>query len=344
MNISQTLYDTSQLDLEIAHRVDAFFRNKYRTCHLSGAYLIAKDQRLHMGSIGEKSTLESPHIEINDVFQLASVSKFITSLIVLRMYEQGKLKLTDMVTKYFPEFPYKNVSIHQLLSHRSGLPEYTYLSDSGWAGDSVWKSNLDAVELLSQSKQPAYFSPGKKFDYSNSNYMMLAAICERIEMKPFYQIVQSQIAIPFELKSLHAYNPKSKVSNQYPIVGMRGNHKAIEPHLLDGVLGDKSIYSNVWDLYKLGFLFMNKHIIADSTQKKMLMPYSQTKIQQHYGYGLRRTKLDDGSTWYFHNGWWHGFRSYFWMNLKSKEMVIVLTNRLKCGFLNPRDIIWLMHK
>ena len=89
---------------------------------------------------------------------------------------------------------------------------------------------------------------------------------------------------------------------------------------------------------------MAHNIINANTLKEMTKPHIKVKNNQYYGYGIRVTVLDNGDIWHYHNGWWHGFRSYFWFNLKTKETIVILTNRLKCGFLNPRDIISLMHQ
>jgi CubicO group peptidase (beta-lactamase class C family) len=334
----------TKLDERISHRVDTFFENKYKSCKLSGAYLVAKGNAIHTGAIGNRSYLNSGKVQDTDVFQLASVSKFITSLLILQLVEKNYITVNDTIQKFYPDFTYKNITINNLLSHTSGLPEYTYLTDTAWGDDSTYRNNQDAIKLLSNSGINAYFKPNQRFNYSNSNYMILAGIAEKVLNKPFTKIIEEYIYKPYNLQKLHVYQPKKLLNSQYPVKGMRGDHSLVKPHLLDGIIGDKSIYANVSDLYKLTQAFLNNRIVNSQTKYQILSPKTKVRKNQYYGYGIRITKLENGDIWHYHNGWWHGFRSYLWFNHKTKDMVIILTNRLKCGFLNPRDVIWLMQK
>lgn len=341
---SKNILDTIALDEILSYRVDTFFKNREKGCQLSGAYLVAKGNKVHSGSIGYRDYLNGSRVMNSDVFQLASVSKFITSLVILKLEEDKLLNLNDSVQKYFPKFTYRGITISNLLTHTSGLPEYTYLTDTAWGDDTLYRTNKDAINLLSTCGLEAYYPPNYKFNYCNSNFMILAGIAEKIINLPFREIVKKYITDPSGLENLHIYNPGKKISSEYLVKGMRGNHSLVKPHLLDGIVGDKSVYSNAWDLYLLGQKFLNNQILNSPTKYKILKPRVKVKTNQYYGFGIRMTRLDNGEIWHYHNGWWHGFRSYFWFNQKTKEMVVILTNRLKCGFLNPRDIIWLLQK
>ncbi len=334
--------DTATLDPGVAYRVDTFFRNRYRGCQLSGQYLFSRNDSIHINSFGPAAARNGDAIRNTDVFQIASVSKFITALVITRLMDMDKLRPEDSVQTYLPGFPYQGITIHHLLTHTSGIPEYMYLTDTAWAEDSLIRTNKDATDLLMDRPIDPYYLPGKRFDYCNSNYMLLAHIAERIAQAPFKELVRKYIKAPIGLDSLHVYDPNSRRIDEYPVRGMRGNHTFIPEHPLNHISGDKGIFINVWELFQIYKAFDANRLVSFQGKKRMLRPYVRAKNNQYYGYGIRSTVLDNGEAWNFHNGWWRGYRSYFWFNIEKNECFIVLTNRLKCGFLNTRDLILLL--
>ena len=108
------------------------------------------------------------------MFQLASVSKQFTAAAILILYEDNKLDLDDKVITYFPNFPYQEVSIRQLLNHTSGLPKYFWLAEHKWDEDHA-PSNGEMMDLISKHDVQRFFSPGANFDYSNIKSMSFEA-------------------------------------------------------------------------------------------------------------------------------------------------------------------------
>ena len=334
---------TSALSKSIIYKVDTFFHNRSWD-NLSGAFLFSKGDKVYSNAFGKAGFLNGKDVKKEDVFQLASVSKFITSLCILRLVEDGKLKLTDTIENILPDFAYKNITIHHLLTHSSGLPEYIYFTDTGWSGDTDTKKNIDAYQVLNNCNEPAYFKPGERFNYKNSNYMLLAYISELKIGMPFSQVVAKYIKEPLGLDSLHVYDMENRKLGDYSIWGMRGDHSYIPDNPLNNINGDKGIYTNVFELFKIYKALRANKLINEKSKELLFTPHMQVKKvnPQFYGYGIRKTKLSNGETWYFHNGWWHGFRSYFWFNPDQDKSVILFTNRLKGGFLNTGEMIDLL--
>jgi CubicO group peptidase (beta-lactamase class C family) len=334
---------TSSLDTLTQLRIDEFILSRSRYNNLSGAFLFAKGDKFYANAFGKARYLNGKDVQVKDVFQLASVSKLITSLCVLKLVEEGVLNLSDTVGNLIPNFNYRDITIHQLLTHTSGLPEYTYLTDRAWFGDYSTKCNQDAYHVLNESGQPAYFNPGRRFNYRNTNYMLLAYIVELKTELSFPDIVTKYITKPAGLDSLHVYEKDKRTIKEYPVWGMRGNRGFIPGHSLNHICGDKSIYANVYDLFTLYKALMEDKILNEQSRKLLLTPYIQVKRSnpQFYCYGLRKVELNSG-VWYFHNGWWHGYRSYFWFNPKKNQCAILLTNRLKGGFVNTKEMISLL--
>lgn len=329
-------------DLQSQYTFDTFFSKHNRLNKLSGQYLFASKDKVYFNSFGKMAELDGTDIGKFDVFQIASVSKFITSLCIGRLVEDGMLSFKDTIQKFLPHFKYENITIHHLLSHTSGLPEYIYLTDTAWLYDSTPKTNQDAYKVLTNCPLHAYHAPGTCFDYCNSNYMILAFIAEQITAKPFSQIVNDYIKIPLGLDSLHVYEPNDRIIEQYNVKGMRGNHALIHDHFLNHISGDKGIFINVYELFIIYKAFKANAIVTKKTRRTILCAHAKVKTNQSYGYGIRLKTMDNGERWNYHNGWWRGYRSYFWFNLKQDKCIIVFTNRLKGGFLNTNDLLNLL--
>jgi len=336
--------DTSALPAIYQYRLDSFIANHSKGNNLSGQFLVAKGNKVYRNSFGKARYLNGADITNQDVFQIASVSKFITALCIVKMIEKKLISANDTVSNILTDFPYPNITIHHLLSHSSGLCEYTHLTDTDWAKDTCIKCNLDGYNTLICCGKPLTFEPGKRYRYCNSNFMVLANIAEKKLNMPFEDIVQKYIATPLGLDSLHVYNVAKRPLASYPVWGMRGDHSYIPDHRLNNISGDKSIFLNVYELFIIYKAFKNNKIVSRKYKKLMLEEHSKVRYNQYYGYGIRKITLDNGETWNYHNGWWHGFRSYFWFNLKDDKCVILLTNRLKGGFINTKAMVELLEE
>src|SRR5690606_37893994 len=126
-------------------------------------------------------------------FEMASVSKPLTATAILLLKEQGKIRLDQTVNDFFPDFPYPGVTIKQLLTHRSGLPNYIYFVDGIWKNKRKPLSNLDVIDLLEKHKPARYNEPDARFLYNNSNFMMLAAIIQKVSGQTFPVFMQEHV-------------------------------------------------------------------------------------------------------------------------------------------------------
>src|SRR5690606_1366306 len=112
-------------------------------------------------------------LKITAQFELASVSKPLTATGVLKLLEAGKIKLEQTVDEFFPDFPYPNITIKLLLTHRSGLTNYLYFTDQKeiWPDKRKGMSNAAVMDLLAKHKPDKYANPDVRFFYNNTNYM-----------------------------------------------------------------------------------------------------------------------------------------------------------------------------
>ena len=130
-------------------KINSFFNKKYKNRVFNGNILFAeKGQIITSNSYGYSNFRNKEKLTKNHSFQLASVSKPFTAIAILQLIEKGEIYLNDSLQKFFPNFPYKKITIHQLLSHRSGMSKYThfcYAPDSIWPDKNLTINNKDVI-------------------------------------------------------------------------------------------------------------------------------------------------------------------------------------------------------
>lgn len=149
-------------------------------------------------------------LKTTDIFELASLSKQFTSMIIMMLQEEGKLQYNDPVEKYLV-IPYQGITIRHLLTHTSGLPDYQAIMDTHWDKQKV-AGNKDILEYLNQYAPPKVFEPGTKYEYSNTGYVLLASIAEKASGKDFIDLCRSRIFLPLNMHSTDIRTLEKKAS------------------------------------------------------------------------------------------------------------------------------------
>ncbi|MBP5563658.1 MAG: beta-lactamase family protein [Bacteroidales bacterium] len=124
----------------------------------------------------------------NTLFDLASISKQFTAVSILQLCSQGLIDLNDTITQYFPDLPYKGVTIKHLLTHTSGIPEYFKFKYTLY-GSTAFVDNQQLLRVLEKQKYAKTFPTGTKFEYVNTNYAILAALVAQVSGVPFEEYV-----------------------------------------------------------------------------------------------------------------------------------------------------------
>lgn len=308
--------------------IDSIVERKCRSGNFSGVVLIGqKDSVLYERACGYANIKEKLPITDTTAFQLASVSKQFTAVAILQLYERGKLRLTDSVAKYLPGFPYPDITIHQLLIHRSGLPNYHYLCDRKPMLDDPYFSNQQIVAELIEANAGRYFLPNRRFQYSNTGYAVLAAVVEAVSGLKFEVYLQRNIFEP--LKMSHTFTYRAMQSVTYPprATGYVRRRTPADDNYLDHFLGDKGIYSTANDLMKWDQgLYSGKIINADTLQLAFQPMGRRIRFGTNYGYGWRITTYADTIPIQFHSGWWHGFKTMLVRVPQDTATIVVLRN------------------
>lgn len=292
----------------------------------SGTVLIYKDGRIFEKAYGYRDYGHKAKMETTDIFQLASVSKTVTSVATLLLVQDGKLNLDSQVSNYLEDFPYAGVTVRQLLSHRSGLANYIYYTDTFWRDTGRCMNNDDFYNFMCKCKPKPYLDPGVSFSYCNTNFAFLAVLVERVSGMPFYQFVEEKIFKPCGMRNSFYYGHKPKRITGQVLVGRYEKYDYTDPYYLDGVLGDKSLYSCVDDLFMFHKALSDGRLVNDSLMRDMQTPsYRHNIFGGSYGLGFRLQDTPLGQ-WTYHNGWWRGFWTFFWNRFDKKACFIILTN------------------
>lgn len=323
----QTKIDSIKYKAEI-YRLDTLFTKLHKANIFNGNVLIAKGKNIiYKKSFGY--SIKSNNVLLNDtsLFQLASVSKVITGIATLLLYEQGKLKLETNVSDILLGFPYKNITIKNLLSHRSGLPNYTYFCNDYLSNTECNLNNQKVLDIMIKYKPKAYLKPDLRFNYSNTNYVLLALIIEKISQKKFSTFLQDELFKPLGMK--HSYTALNiDTTKEHVTCGYTHKFSCVANDRYDGVVGDKGIYTTTFDLFLLSTALYQNKLLNQNTQKMAFEPYSPEKKISNYGFGWRMKNMNDIEKEVFHNGWWHGYRTSFHRRLNDSLTVIVLSNKL----------------
>ena len=330
----KSLITITEFEKKAIIRLDSLFAVNVSEHEFNGTVLIAKRGRIiYKRLFGFQTKKPAKFLTDSSAFQLASTSKTFTSTGILMLYEQGKLSLDDSLQKYFPELPYKNITLKLLLCHRSGLPNYMYcLGDSCEESNSPL-SNQEVIDFLIKNQPPKDNFPNKKFEYCNTNYMLLGTIIEKVSGMSYANFMQKNIFSPLGMKHTRVVSKAKDSLTANDTYGYEGKKwEFVEDNFLDGTVGDKGIYSTAYDLFLFERAITLGKLLKQETLDLAYKGYSnEKKGDRNYGLGWRTYDPKKGEKYIYHNGWWHGYTTAFMRRPSDQAVVIVLSNRFVKG-------------
>ncbi|MBA4054639.1 MAG: hypothetical protein C0490_08005 [Marivirga sp.] len=281
---SQTI-DTTQ-------RIDSLMTALYDRGQFNGAIIVsAGGKPIYRSAFGETYTKQkfTPTTQSN----IASLSKGFTAMIIMILSEGGKLTYDDPIIKYLPELTdFSNgITIRHLLTHTSGIPD---VGDLGI--DDAQLTNAKALKTLAKLKSN-FREPGRKYQYSNTGYLLLSSIAERITKEKFSNLLREKILDPLEMKNTFLSGET---------VGMGG------------------ILSTVDDLLKWEESFDTEKLVRRSTLDEAFTPFPVKDGASTYGFGWNIASKD-GEKFIWHTGNTDGFRAFIGRRQPEKIAVIILT-------------------
>ena len=329
----------------LASKIDSVLHHKFNANTPGASFLISRN-----GKILYKKALGLSNLELNvpmhteNVFQIASMTKQFTAIAILILEEKGKLKVTDEITKFLPNYPTQGhkITIHHLLTHTSGIKDFTRVRGL----NTIAQKNQTPSQMIAFFKNESMdFAPGKKFKYNNSGYLILGAIIENITGQTYADFIEEHIFKKLGMNSSYYASHQKIIKNR-----ASGYHKRVH-YVNNGKINfsvpyaSGSLMSTVADLFTWQEALKNNLLIGKETTKKAFTNYTLSngeKVQYGYGWHL---KANNGVSSREHGGHIFGFKSMGVYLPDSDIYVVGLTN---CDCNSPtqitREIAALTHK
>lgn len=336
-------FNPAPLPPQYRHRLADSCRLWYDTMLLAknfnGGMLVAKNGEVVFEAYNGTAHLPGTDtINARTPMHVASVSKTFTAVAVLRLVQDGKLRLDDSLQRFFPSFNYPGVTVRTLLNHRSGLPNYVYFMEKlGWPAEKT-VSNQEVFDYLVARKAElnGIEKPDTRFSYCNTNYALLALLIEKLSAKSYRQYIHENIFVPLGMGNSFVYDT-SMAHTVVPSYDWRGTEMAVT--CLDGVYGDKNIYTTPRDLLRWDLALYDTAFLPAALREAAFTPYSNEKPGiRNYGLGWRMFLLPNEKKIVYHNGWWHGNNATFIRLPQDTAVIIVAGNRFNRNIYHAREL------
>ncbi|MDH5707256.1 MAG: beta-lactamase family protein [Candidatus Aminicenantes bacterium] len=298
----------------------------------SGAVLVARagEKILHKGYSWAVRERRIP-VTTKTVFDIGSISKPFTATAVMKLEQEGRLKVSDPITMFFDNVPEdkKAITIHHLLIHSAGLGEY-----HDTKGDFEEMTRDEAVQHIFD--QELKFKPGEGNAYSNSGFTLLAIIVEKVSGKPFQAFLKERVLEPAGMSGTGFYrNPAWKKENVACGYNARKlgeeNSPLTWPEITWALLGNGGLVSSAGDLFRFHQALKGSLILSRETKEKSYAGYVDVgeEAMMGYGWGIRQTEQGKRVSHGGANDF--GFRAMFIRYLDEDVVIVVTTNAGRAG-------------
>lgn len=289
-----TLSFCTKTSFSQAERIDSVLKALLQREQFKGSILVAVGEKtIYRNALGQTSAGSKQRFTPETVFNIASLAKAFTAMTIMMLAEENKLRYSDPVYKYLPELGNfsQNITIRHLLTHTSGIPD---VGDLGIDNDGL--TNAIAISSL-QKQQQNFREPGQKYQYSNTGYLLLASITEKLSGKKYPYFLKERIFQPLNLTS---------TSISGPAFGMGG------------------MYSTVDDLLKWERSFYTEKLVSPAMLDSAFTPFAVKEGSSTYGFGWNIVTRD-GDRIIWHTGNTGNNRAFIGRFIKDAIAVIILT-------------------
>ena len=261
-------------------------------------------------------------------FDIGSISKQFTATAIVLLAQRGKLSLDDDVRKFIPEFPSygRTITLRHLIHHTSGIRDYDTLVSLHGTQDETVVHNQDALEVLRRQKH-LNFNPGEQHSYSNSGYLLMALIVERITGQPLRQFLAENIFVPLDMSTAQVHDDHFKIIANRAIGYAKDGQGRLHIDMSEWVVtGDGAISASIRDFAKWDQNFYECKVGGPQWGKQMLVRGRLNDgTTLDYAFGL---KVDHfrGLDRVWHSGRWKGYRSTFVRFPKQELGIAILSN------------------
>lgn len=326
------------------HKLEQLFASYYEKGQFNGNVLLADHgQPVYIGAFGCADRKTGRRLTEHSMFNTASVSKTFTSAAVLLLCQRGLLRLDQPIEPWFPELPYRGVTVRQLLGHTSGIPNYIRPVRTGQFGERWSRArlagNTDLIEELARLQPQPDFAPDADNAYSNTAYLLLALLIERLADCPFGVFLDRHIFGPFGLqRTQENHDPDRAAYIADYAVGFMLNEEGryVLPHelsgmefcyYLDALQGDGNVHSTVHDLLRWDRVLCSGQLLPQTVLDEAyepVMPASGTPGENGLGWFV--SQHPSRGRCVGHSGYWPGYGAVFDRYIDADKTVIMLCN------------------
>lgn len=328
----------TEVDLKLQSAAEKFYQDVLKRTRFNGAMLVGRNGKIiYEKYAGLANVTEGNPIDSTTSFHLASVSKTFTAMAVLKLWEEGKLDIDSSIAKYISGFPHQQITIRDLLNHRSGLPNYVHFVEKlGWDTKSYISNQEIANMMIQHASQLKAGRSNRYFDYCNTNYVLLALIIEKASQLTYAEYLKKVFFEPLGMSGTFVFSmDKSNTILQ----SYKFNNRQEPMMFLDAVYGDKNVYSTVRDMLKWDYALYEGRLFNKKTLDNAFKGYSYEKRgTRNYGLGWRLIEMPSGKKIIYHNGWWHGNNTVFSRLPQDSAVIIVLGNKYNRGIYKAKRI------
>ncbi len=307
---------------DFASKADEYINAYVKQNRFSGSVLVARGGKILLSkgygmANYELDVANSPQTK----FRLGSITKQFTATAIMQLQEKGLLSVDDPITKYFPD--YKNaegVTIHNLLSHTSGI--FNYTNDKAYLQN--MRQNYPPEKIFATFKdRPLDFKPGEKWNYSNSGYVLLGMIIEKVSGMPYEKYLTENIFKPLGMSNTGYDHTETVLKNRASGYNSNGSERVNAEFLdMSQPFSAGALYSTVEDLYKWDRSLYTEKLLKKTSLEKMFTP-----VKNNYGYGWAIIE-QNGHKLVGHGGGINGFATQINRYINDDACVIVLSNTI----------------
>ncbi|VAV85273.1 Beta-lactamase class C-like and penicillin binding proteins (PBPs) superfamily [hydrothermal vent metagenome] len=322
--------ETKSIELvRLQTSIDSLFNSEVEENESGAAILVSYDSEMIIGKgYGLRDIENNEPITTNTNMRMASVSKQFTALSVLSLVDKGLLSLNDSIKKIWPYHVFENITIQHLLNHTSGLADYEapyFLKD--WDKSKIVE-NKDILDWLSTNPKPI-FEAGKGWEYSNTAYVVLANLVEKVSGKEFSIYAKKNVFEKAGMKEANYYNLANPIKIKERAYCYEkdslGNWGKVDGNFMNGLMGDGSVYTSVEDYFEYDLALRKKSILSEETHDLIFKPSSTYQVNgedRHYAMGWVVT--DSTAT---HTGGWFGTNTFTKRYLNKPLTIAIFMNR-----------------
>ena len=321
--------------------LDELFTKYHRFEDFEGAVLVAENgQVVYQQAFGWANREWDIPNHVDTKFNLASLSKQFTAALVLLLAEEGKIELDSSLSHYYsayrPDIGTK-VTVHQLLTHTSGIPNYTSLP-AVWTDSLVLRYTPD--ELVEKfGSMDLEFEPGTEYQYNNTGYFLLSILVEKVTGQPFEEVLQERILTPLSMENTGVDDRSEIIKHRaYGYVKNLEDYTNASPMYMKNLQGAGNMYATVEDLLRWNNALYGGKLLSDKSLQLMTKAHTQENdgwiapYSNSYGYGLGIATLPATSgkgralKMYFHSGHISGFSGFMAHFPEDHHTIILLSN------------------